>query len=894
MITTTENRVSYATNGSTVAFPVPFRFIESDELTVIVQILGVNTVATEGTDYSVTGVNDPDGGLVTFNTAPATGTLFIVRDSAARQEVDLVSKDNFRAETVEEALDRMTMLIQELRRKVRHCIHTQITESEADLVHLELPYYVDRASTLMGFDGEGQLKLYDLDIDTLMVDVNAVIADGSITAAKLASSLDLSSKTITYPPQSISASNLASTMEMQDNTVVLPPEAVNDPVCIPNSISSGSLNPTLRLRKVLVNPATTPDILVENAGVANANGSYTQTGTVNGYPKYTNSNNYYIAATADGKRWKIFDNTDVAVYESYHYQWDTFQGTIEPTPDQMPIPWYLAGTSTTIPAMRVTVDAEDVEVGGNVKATSFIGDGSQLTGVVAEATDTSGFTVAMLPSNKPRGGVGGTSSSGSDASLMFKDSKGYVRFFGYNNTGVGPFITGANSSPVSPSMIRPLKLNTGTLASASVTQTCDYSGSNAVSIALGSVIKILQTGAVAVVLTSTGLVFTIGNGAAGTLGLGSTTDYSQFQGVKIGAHANKTIRISDIQLTAVHNSTAGGHVIAIDVSGKVWTWGEGGSGQLGNGTANKTSPYNNPAWLFDGEVVQQVIAVGKTSYVLTASGKVYGTGANAKGQLGISGDTTDKSNFTLATNTGTTIIASSIYAAGRSQAANDVCLFALTASGALYSCGYGGQKSLGQGASTSNLTALTLVDASIGTISKLFVMGATYPWCYAVKSNGSVICWGYNGSGQLGNGTTTNSGTAVTPTGLATLLGNPTSDSAIVDIHGLRPAFTVGVNDPGGSTVILDSQGRVFCVGGNTVGELGTGGNQADTTAFEQIPTSTVFSSIWSSGRDTVEPSLYLIDTAGNLWAAGSNAYGGLSEAVLTFPRVDFPVKVRI
>lgn len=882
MITNTENRIGFATNGVTTVFPIPFRFIQSGDLTVIHQVLGVDYVKTQGTDYSVSGDNDEDGGVVTFTVAPATGVLYVVRDTVARQQVDLEAKDNFRAETVEESLDRLTILVQELRRKVKHAIHVPITEIEADLENLELPFYIDRASMLLGFDGEGQLKLYDLDIDGLNIDINDFIEAGSITATMLASVLDLSGKTVVLPAGSVTGANFDSNVDLSSKNVVFPVESVNDPICIPNSISSGSLNPTLRLRKVAINQTTEPSILVEGAGNTNANGVFTCSGTAFGYPVYTNPNNYYLSVNdGDHLKWILYNDLGAAVYESYHFFIDPALTPVEPTPDQMPIPWYQAGSATPETAMRVTVDLADVAVNGTVSATQFIGDGSQLTGITAgsPATAAANYTLRNFATNGTKARRYGNASSGGDAGMFFEDSNGHIRLLGKN---VG-FVYGSPSF-VNPSLRRPLILGTGTLSG--VTHTCDFAGNSIAAVSLGSVAKIMNTGDVCIVLTTTGLLFAIGEGGNGALGQGDLVDQYAFVGIKVGNVANKTVFISDFSMTPVSQTVAGlgVTVVAVDIDGKVWTWGEGSNGQLGASVGDKSAPYNDATWAFNALIVKQVATAGCCTWVLTTTGAIYGTGQNSYGQLGILADTAQKTTFTLATGTGTTIIADSIYVSGVRETTNcRTSLYALTAAGALYSTGYNAYGQLGIN-TFSSASALVAVHASIGAVSKLYVFGGYNgaSWCYAVKSNGAIVAWGANGSslgsngGQLGDGTRVNRETGVTPTGLAALLGNPTSADGVLDIIGLVPrSSTEAIN-----TVVLGANRVIAVTGSNAAGQLGNGTVTNSLTFVSMLTIGTpvkIYGSTTFGGPGS--HIIYYLDSGNALWGVGANTSQQLSFA---------------
>ena len=116
-ISTTTNRVSFAGNGSTTAFSFPYYFAASTDLLVILRTsAGVETTKTLTTHYTVTGADSSSGGTVTMVTAPASGeTLYIVRDPALTQSLDLVENDAFPAATAETRLDRITVMIQRMK-----------------------------------------------------------------------------------------------------------------------------------------------------------------------------------------------------------------------------------------------------------------------------------------------------------------------------------------------------------------------------------------------------------------------------------------------------------------------------------------------------------------------------------------------------------------------------------------------------------------------------------------------------------------------------------------------------------------------------------------------------------------------------------------------------------
>lgn len=113
-IVNTQVTITYAGNGTTTSFPVPFPFFGPDELGVYRQnAAGTQTTLTRGVDYTVSGGAGATGTVV-MGLAPASGITLIIRRRTARtQQVEYDDFDPFPATTHETALDRLTAQGQE-------------------------------------------------------------------------------------------------------------------------------------------------------------------------------------------------------------------------------------------------------------------------------------------------------------------------------------------------------------------------------------------------------------------------------------------------------------------------------------------------------------------------------------------------------------------------------------------------------------------------------------------------------------------------------------------------------------------------------------------------------------------------------------------------------------
>ncbi len=158
-------RKSYAGDGSQDTFPYTWKIYAETDL-LVVERDDTTLVETEqvlNTDYTVTGVDDDDGGNVVAASAPASGKTWVIKlDLPFTQLTDWVENDPFPADTHEDAADRSVKLAQILNEKFARSLLLPVSSS---LSGLELPEKTGDAR-ILGWNNDGTLieLLTDLDV----------------------------------------------------------------------------------------------------------------------------------------------------------------------------------------------------------------------------------------------------------------------------------------------------------------------------------------------------------------------------------------------------------------------------------------------------------------------------------------------------------------------------------------------------------------------------------------------------------------------------------------------------------------------------------------------------------------------------------------------------------
>lgn len=147
-ISSTTSRWAYTGDGVTTAFAYTNRIFAASDLKVY--LAGVFQAA----GYSLSGVDAATGGSVTFAAAPAAGvSVVLARQVPATQETDYQPNDPFPAETHERALDRLTVLVQQLETRAARAL--ALAEADPAAMLPALPVAAARAGRVLAFDATG-------------------------------------------------------------------------------------------------------------------------------------------------------------------------------------------------------------------------------------------------------------------------------------------------------------------------------------------------------------------------------------------------------------------------------------------------------------------------------------------------------------------------------------------------------------------------------------------------------------------------------------------------------------------------------------------------------------------------------------------------------------------
>jgi len=301
------------------------------------------------------------------------------------------------------------------------------------------------------------------------------------------------------------------------------------------------------------------------------------------------------------------------------------------------------------------------------------------------------------------------------------------------------------------------------------------------------------------------------------------------------------------------------HSLAIDADGNLWAWGETDEGQIGNGTYLHGSEQT-PVQIKAGTKWSAVAAGRFHSLAIDAGGNLWGWGSNRYGQLGNGnmgyyqiGDLTYEEPIPIQIKAGTKWTA---IAAGSDHS------LAIDADGNLWVWGHNYYGQLGNGNSGEGAHELVPVQIRAGT--KWSAIAAGWDHSLAIDASGNLWAWGYNGFGQLGNGT---GGISSADQAIPVPISPETKWTAIAAgwFHNLA----------------IDASGNLWAWGLNSHGQLGNGknGNYGSNyyENYENTPVQIKAGTKWTAIAVGSDHSL-AIDASGNLWTCGLNEYGQLGN----------------
>lgn len=319
---------------------------------------------------------------------------------------------------------------------------------------------------------------------------------------------------------------------------------------------------------------------------------------------------------------------------------------------------------------------------------------------------------------------------------------------------------------------------------------------------------------------------------------------------------------------------------AVDSDGKLWAWGRGAYGALGN---NSTSTIYSPKCITDiastdlntasqtsgFSIVNVEVAGYYGNIILTDSnGDKWVSGQNSNGHLG-TGNTSNVTTFKQLTGTSGY---SGISDVTDITIGNESSLYTLLtcSNGDVWVAGNNNSGRFGTG-NTSNITTFMKIkgESNYTGISNVDNIEVYSNYVMITDSNGDKWVAGYNNYGQWGTGDTTNITTFRKITGAS----NYTGIDNIVDVK-----YDTGLY----CTILTCSNGDVWIAGTNSYGRLGTG-NTSNVTSFIKMKGTSC-----NHGIDGVDEVIFgkyqtmLKCTNGDIWVAGYNNYGQFGNGTTT------------
>lgn len=242
-----------------------------------------------------------------------------------------------------------------------------------------------------------------------------------------------------------------------------------------------------------------------------------------------------------------------------------------------------------------------------------------------------------------------------------------------------------------------------------------------------------------------------------------------------------------------------GNVVAIEAGegasyalkddGTIWAWGDNTYGQLGDGTNNNS---NQPVQVLGPGTFSAISAHHEHVLALRDDSTVWAWGRNTEGEIG---DPTP-GNQNIPVQVVQLDQVHSIEAGG---------YFSLVQKddGTIWAFGTNAYGQLGDGTNTSSAVPVQVVSfpSCISSIATGFWIGLAF------EEPDSIMAWGYNNDGELGNGTTVDSNLPINPIGLCPVALPATSPCGFAGIENniISPASLTVHPNPVTTTVTITS-----------------------------------------------------------------------------------------
>ncbi|MCL2140523.1 MAG: hypothetical protein FWH42_02425 [Dehalococcoidia bacterium] len=351
-------------------------------------------------------------------------------------------------------------------------------------------------------------------------------------------------------------------------------------------------------------------------------------------------------------------------------------------------------------------------------------------------------------------------------------------------------------------------------------------------------------------------------------------------------------------------ATGNFYSLALKSDGTVWTWGQNNHGQLGNGTTTNSSTPVQVKGVDGSDNLTDIIAVAAGlfhSLALRSDGTVWAWGYNNYGQLGIGTTADSLTPVQVSTLSNITAISTTYNHS-----------IALKSDGTVWAWGYNNYGQLGNDSTTNSSTPVQVKGVGgIGNLTNITAIVAGGSHSLALKNDGIVYAWGYNGDGELGNNSTTDSSTPVQVSSLTNISSISGKGSHSLALKSDGTVWAWGWNDYGqlgdGTTtqrnipvqvkgvggignltnitaiaagnshsLALKSDDTVYAWGSNSRGQLGDGTTTQRNTPV-QVSSLTNISSISAGNGHSLA-----LKSDGTVWAWGQNIYGQLGDGTTT------------